>query len=76
MAKTILFTGGSVFDGTAFLAPGTSVLVSGDRVTAVGTGLDAGGADIVDLAGGTLLPGFLDAHAIRSLAACSCSAAT
>ena len=63
MAKAILFTGGSVFDGTAFLAPGTSVLVSGDRVTAVGTGLDAGGADIVDLAGGTLLPGFLDAHA-------------
>ena len=63
MAKAILFTGGSVFDGTAFLAPGTSVLVSGGRVTAVGTGLDAGGADIVDLAGGTLLPGFLDAHA-------------
>jgi predicted amidohydrolase YtcJ len=63
VAKAILFTGGSVFDGTAFLAPGTSVLVSGDRVTAVGTGLDAGGANIVDLAGGTLLPGFLDAHA-------------
>jgi predicted amidohydrolase YtcJ len=63
VAKAILFTGGSVFDGTAFLAPGTSVLVSGGRVTAVGTGLDAGGADIVDLAGGTLLPGFLDAHA-------------
>lgn len=49
MAKAILFTGGSVFDGTAFLAPGTSVLVSGGRVTAVGTGLDAGGADIVVL---------------------------
>jgi predicted amidohydrolase YtcJ len=63
VAKAILFTGGPVFDGTAFLAPGTSVLVSGGRVSAVGTGLDAGGADIVDLAGGTLLPGFLDAHA-------------
>ena len=37
MAEAILFTGGSVFDGTAFLAPGTSVLVSGGRVTAVGT---------------------------------------
>ena len=63
MAKAILFTGGSVFDGTAFLAPGTSVLVSGGKIAAVGTGLDPGGADIVDLAGGTLLPGFLDAHA-------------
>jgi hypothetical protein len=39
VAKAILFTGGSVFDGTAFLAPGTSVLVSGGRVTAVGTGV-------------------------------------
>jgi predicted amidohydrolase YtcJ len=68
VAKAILFTGGSVFDGTAFLAPGTSVLVSGGKVAAVGAGLDPGGPnvadiDIVDLAGGTLLPGFLDAHA-------------
>jgi len=68
VAKAILFTGGSVFDGTAFLAPGTSVLVSGGRVAAVGADLDPGGpgfadTDIVDLAGGTLLPGFLDAHA-------------
>ncbi|WP_222849525.1 amidohydrolase [Trebonia kvetii] len=62
MAKAILFTGGSVFDGTAFLAPGTSVLVSGGKVAAVGADLDPGGADVVDLAGGTLLPGFQDAH--------------
>jgi hypothetical protein len=63
VAKAILFTGGRVFDGTSFLAPGTSVLTCDGTVTGVGTDLYAGGADIVDLAGGTLLPGFLDAHA-------------
>ena len=63
MDKSILFTNGSVFDGRAFLPQGTSVLVSGGRVTDVSATLQPRDADIVDLDGGTLLPGFIDAHA-------------
>jgi predicted amidohydrolase YtcJ len=63
MSKGIFFTGGSVFDGSRFLAPGTAVLAEGGRISAVGTDITPGSADVVDLAGGTLLPGFIDAHA-------------
>jgi predicted amidohydrolase YtcJ len=59
----ILFRNGSVFDGTRFLPPGTCVLVRGGRITAVGPAGPPGGAEPVDLGGGTLLPGFIDAHA-------------
>jgi len=63
MSKGIFFTGGSVFDGSRFLAPGTRVLVERGRIGAVGADVTPGDADVVDLAGGTLLPGFIDAHA-------------
>jgi predicted amidohydrolase YtcJ len=59
----ILFTGGSVFDGTRFLERGTRVLVTGGQISAVGTDVEPGMADVVDLDGGTLLPGFIDSHA-------------
>jgi predicted amidohydrolase YtcJ len=58
----LLFCGGTVFDGHRFLAAGTSVRVRGGRIAEVGTDLPARRADVVDLAGGTLLPGFIDAH--------------
>jgi predicted amidohydrolase YtcJ len=55
-----LFTNGSLFDGHRHLGPG-SVLVEGGRVVALGVE-DAGGHEVVDLAGGLLSPGFVDAH--------------
>ena len=58
----LLFCGGAVFDGDRFLPAGTKVRTRGGRITEVGADLSAGGADVVDLAGGTLLPGFIDAH--------------
>jgi predicted amidohydrolase YtcJ len=58
----LLFCGGAVFDGDRFLPAGTKVRTRGGRITEVGGDLSAGGADVVDLAGGTLLPGFIDAH--------------
>jgi predicted amidohydrolase YtcJ len=61
--KGILFTNGSVFVGGGFAPRGTNVLISGDRITAVGTTVELQGAEIVDLDGGTLLPGFIDSHA-------------
>jgi predicted amidohydrolase YtcJ len=59
----VLFHSGTVFDGTRFLPEGTCVRVSGGRITAVGPRGALGGAEPVDLGGGTLLPGFIDAHA-------------
>jgi predicted amidohydrolase YtcJ len=38
------------------------VRVDGDRVTAVGTGLDADDAEVIDAGGGALLPGLHDHH--------------
>ncbi len=62
-ARDLLFCHGSVFDGRRFLPPGTCVRVSGGRISAVEPASPAGSASVVDLAGGTLLPGFIDAHA-------------
>jgi predicted amidohydrolase YtcJ len=68
-AGELLFRNGTVFDGSRFLPAGTCVRVSGGTITGVGParelqparGTDA--AEPVDLDGGTLLPGFIDAHA-------------
>ena len=65
----ILIAGGVVVDGTgAAPAPG-SVLLEGDRITAVGAEADARAADpgldgvvTLDATGGTVLPGLIDAH--------------
>jgi len=65
---TLVFRNGGVFDGSRH-RPGEALVVTGDRVTAVlpeadldGSGLDLTGAREVDLAGGLVLPGFVDAH--------------
>jgi predicted amidohydrolase YtcJ len=68
-ADELLFRNGTVFDGSRFLPPGTCVRVSGGTISGVGTAesLQPAGrpdpAEPVDLDGGTLLPGFIDAHA-------------
>ncbi|WP_433825928.1 amidohydrolase family protein [Actinoplanes sp. CA-015351] len=49
-----------IFDGTAVL-DATTVLLDGDRITAVGSEPPAD-ATIVDATGATLLPGLIDAH--------------
>jgi predicted amidohydrolase YtcJ len=59
----LIFRGGSVFDGTRFLPEGTCVRVRGGRIAEVGQVRADGRAEPVDLVGGTLLPGFIDAHA-------------
>ncbi|HEX9066062.1 MAG TPA: amidohydrolase [Streptosporangiaceae bacterium] len=61
----LAFCNGTIFDGTRFLPAGTVVRVSGGTITSVGPDSEAGrldGAELVDLGGGTLLPGFIDAH--------------
>jgi predicted amidohydrolase YtcJ len=64
----LAFHNGTVFDGARFMPAGTAVRVSNGKITAVepdagpGAAGKLGGAEPVDLRGGTLLPGFIDAH--------------
>ncbi len=56
----ILFSGGSLWDGTGTdLAP-VDVVIEGERIADVGSSLD--GDVAVDLAGRTILPGLFDCH--------------
>ena len=62
----VVFRNGSIFDGFRHRT-GQAVVVDGDRILAVVeerelAGLDLAGGTEVDLDGGLLLPGFVDAH--------------
>ena len=60
----LLFCNGPIFDGHRFVPEGSAVRVRDGRITAVerpAAGA-AGPVTVVDLDGGTLLPGFIDAH--------------
>ncbi|HKA97928.1 MAG TPA: amidohydrolase family protein [Streptosporangiaceae bacterium] len=69
VSDEVVFHNGTVFDGRGFLPAGTCVRAAGGRITAVGPAGSSGPpgplgkAEPVDLHGGTLLPGFVDAHA-------------
>ncbi len=62
--STILFRNGPIFDGvTPEPREGLEVLVEDGRIKEVSdTAISANGADVVDLAGRTLMPGLIDAH--------------
>ena len=59
MRKTII-TGGRVFTGGELRE--TEVLVAGERIAAIGEGLDRTGCGVFDLRGNILSPGFIDIH--------------
>jgi predicted amidohydrolase YtcJ len=62
--SSVVFHGGGVFDGHRH-RPGVGAVVSDGRVVQVATDADLdrpAGAEVVDLRGGLLLPGFQDAH--------------
>lgn len=58
--STIVFTGGSVFDGTGTDPVRADILVEDGKITEVGLGLR--GDEVVEIAGKTILPGFIDCH--------------
>ena len=61
---TTVFRNGSIFDGHRHRA-GMALLVEGDHVSRVVTEADAGDLradEVIDLAGGLVAPGFVDAH--------------
>ncbi len=50
-----------LFDGTQ-LVPGSTVVVENGVITAVRIATDSPGTQVIDGAGGVLLPGLIDAH--------------
>ena len=58
----VLFTGGTVIDGTGAARVRADVAVAGDRVAAVGLLEEASAARTVDATGRIVAPGFIDAH--------------
>ena len=42
--------------------PSADILIDGDTIAAVGPGLDAGDAKVIDAAGDIVIPGFVDTH--------------
>jgi len=58
----LLLLGGTVIDGTGkdrFIA---DVRIDGNRITAIGTGLVGADAEIIDVTGLIVAPGFIDVH--------------
>lgn len=64
MTTSFLFTGGNVLDVEAgILRQGLEVLVTDQRIAAIGTGLARPeGVEVVDLSGKTIMPGLVDCH--------------
>ena len=64
------FTNGTVLTMVPGEGPATALVIEGDRIVATGgPGIIPPDAEIVDLAGATLTPGFIDAHNHLSIAA-------
>lgn len=61
------FRGGWLFDGSGAKPRPGSVLVQGDRITAVGELPDCQNAEVVDCTGLAVAPGFIDAHSHSDL---------
>ena len=63
-SDTTLFTNGTLFDGHSYVGPGELLVVDG-RIAEVRQGvrrIEHPGAEVVDLSGAMLCPGFVDAH--------------
>jgi imidazolonepropionase-like amidohydrolase len=63
-SQTTAFTGGRVIDGTGKVMENGTVIITGDKITAVGPSSTTvpAGATRIDVRGKTLLPGLINAH--------------
>ncbi len=57
-----LLRNGSILDGNGGPAVQADILIRGERIERIASGLQAEGAAVVDCAGLTLTPGFIDSH--------------
>ena len=60
--SNLLLQGGQIIDGLGNPAFDADVLISGEKISAVGTGLDRSNATVIDITGKTIMPGLIDAH--------------
>src|SRR5688500_15097463 len=67
MAWSLLLRGGTVIDGSGAPGQRADVAVEGDRIAAVGAGLQGDAARVVDATGHVVAPGFIDAHSHSDL---------
>ena len=58
----VLIAGGRLLDGSGNPWLRADVLIEGDRIAAVGRGIDAPGAEVIDATGLYVAPGFIDTH--------------
>ncbi|HWD09597.1 MAG TPA: dihydroorotase [Actinomycetota bacterium] len=58
----LLLTGGRLIDPASGVDRVCELLIGGGVIEAVGTGLSAHGAEVVDVAGAVVCPGFVDTH--------------
>src|SRR5256884_3507119 len=75
MTWSLLIRNGSLIDGTGAPARRADVAVEGDRVVAVGSGLQGEARRVIDAGGHVVAPGFIDAHAHSDLFYFDCPAA-
>jgi N-acyl-D-amino-acid deacylase len=59
---TIILRNATIYDGTNTPPITGDVAIADDRITAIGRHLDVPGAEIIDLRGLALAPGFIDIH--------------
>ena len=68
-----ILRGGTVVNASGRQA--ADVLIDGEKVAAVAPGLSCGGAEIIDVSGKLLFPGFIDAHTHFDLDVCNTTTA-
>jgi len=62
MAQALLIRGGRVIDPSSRLDTRADVLIEDGRISQIGPGLKARGAEVFDAAGCVVTPGFIDLH--------------
>jgi N-acyl-D-amino-acid deacylase len=67
----LLLAGGTVVDGTGQPGRRADVAISGDRIAAVGSIERTAAKQVLDVAGSTIAPGFIDAHGHSDIAVLS-----
>jgi N-acyl-D-amino-acid deacylase len=75
MAWSLVIRGATLVDGSGAPGERADVAVEGDRIAAIGPGLTAPAARVIDGAGLVVAPGFIDAHSHSDLFYFGCPSA-